>query len=447
LIGAVGALAGDRSSPVVVAIVGEFNAGKSTFINALIGADVAPTGVLPTTAAPHHLMWAPDAFAKILLGPGAGPAERVVAPADLRATLAGIDPATVRRVEIRLPLAFLARVEVLDTPGFNAAPEGHQAIAQQAIEEADIAVWLVDATQAMKRTEREVLEQTARLRVPVQVLINKADRLPPGDLPHVLDLVREGLDTTGLTSWRPPCALSSKLALAGRLGDAAALRASGWESVQALLDEAILARSDELKELTLRRRAARIVGRLISGYEGVAADEQATLVAHDERAHRAARAAAALEQDFDATEARVASALEGPSLTWARDLAMVFVARDPSNASHAARDPVLARYRIDRALTLLAPVLVRQLADLSLGAMNAVDLVPVARAIVRTAAAAASDADEAPQAVRAICRASVATLVERLFARAAASPPDARAGGPLRELRAFAQALQGQSSV
>ena len=48
-------LATDRSSPVVLAVVGEFNAGKSTFINALIGADVAPTGILPTTAALHHL--------------------------------------------------------------------------------------------------------------------------------------------------------------------------------------------------------------------------------------------------------------------------------------------------------------------------------------------------------------------------------------------------------
>src|ERR1019366_9427059 len=44
-----GDLAADRSRPVRLAIVGEFNAGKSTFINALIGADVAPTGVLPTT--------------------------------------------------------------------------------------------------------------------------------------------------------------------------------------------------------------------------------------------------------------------------------------------------------------------------------------------------------------------------------------------------------------
>ena len=55
---ALASLAAERSRPVRVAIVGEFNAGKSTFINALIGADVAPTGVLPTTATLHHLRYA-----------------------------------------------------------------------------------------------------------------------------------------------------------------------------------------------------------------------------------------------------------------------------------------------------------------------------------------------------------------------------------------------------
>ena len=45
--------------------------------------------------------------------------------------------------------------------------------------------------------------------------------------------------------------------LAGKLGDAVALEESGWAAVQTLLDERIVARSDELKERSLRRRAAR----------------------------------------------------------------------------------------------------------------------------------------------------------------------------------------------
>jgi hypothetical protein len=38
-------------------VVGEFNHGKSTFVNALLGESVLATGVTPTTAAIHHLKW------------------------------------------------------------------------------------------------------------------------------------------------------------------------------------------------------------------------------------------------------------------------------------------------------------------------------------------------------------------------------------------------------
>src|SRR5262249_8891722 len=99
------ALATDRQRPLPVAIVGEFNAGKSTLINAIIGADVAPTGVLPTTATLHHLRYAPDPIARILFREGAPRAERIVPIADLRATLASEDAGAIRRVEVLLPIA------------------------------------------------------------------------------------------------------------------------------------------------------------------------------------------------------------------------------------------------------------------------------------------------------------------------------------------------------
>ena len=54
--------------PLLVAVMGEFNAGKSSFVNALRGAEVAPTGVTPTTATVNVLRY------------GAEPAARVVAP-------------------------------------------------------------------------------------------------------------------------------------------------------------------------------------------------------------------------------------------------------------------------------------------------------------------------------------------------------------------------------
>src|SRR5215468_8319241 len=51
-------------------VLGEFNHGKSTFVNALLGADVLPTGITPTTAAINHVVWSekPRARAVLLSG-------------------------------------------------------------------------------------------------------------------------------------------------------------------------------------------------------------------------------------------------------------------------------------------------------------------------------------------------------------------------------------------
>ena len=147
-------LSAERRRPLRLAIVGEFNAGKSTFINALVGAEIAPTGVLPTTATLHHLRYAPDPIARVLFALGHDPPERIVPVSDLRATLKSLDARAVRRVEILLPIPSLTRVEILDTPGFNApdggsAPTGagrsmdgarHAEAARDAFEEADAAI-------------------------------------------------------------------------------------------------------------------------------------------------------------------------------------------------------------------------------------------------------------------------------------------------------------------
>jgi GTP-binding protein EngB required for normal cell division len=437
----VGDLATERSRPVRLAIVGEFNAGKSTFINALIGADVAPTGVLPTTATLHHLRWAPDPFAKILFIDGEEPQERIVALGDLRAALRGIDPATVRRVELRLPLASLVSVEILDTPGFNAPDPRHAHVARSAFEEADAAVWLLDATQAMKQSEREVLDEARRLDLPVQMLVNKADRLGAADLARVMAGVVDALESTKVGSWGPPLALSAKKALASKLGQSGeeALAETGWPAVQALLESQIVARSAELKERALRRRAAALASDLIDAWAARDSADRADAAEQTARAHAAARAATRVERDADVLADRLATSLSPQSAAWARDLDLVFVGRDPETA---ARDPVLARYRVDRAVAAIAPALARALSAI----VPDIDLAPArlaspARAAVRGAAWSAPT--DGATMLSAIAQTAVATLVEHLLGMSVAPPPSTVAAGVLRELSAFRAALGG----
>lgn len=433
----VGELAVERSRPVRVAIVGEFNAGKSTFINAMMGADVAPTGVLPTTATLHHLRYAPDPFARIQYFEG-DVRERIVPSNDLRAALKASDIANVKRVEILMPIASLTRVEILDTPGFNAPDARHTDAARSAFEEADAALWLLDASQPLKQSERRILEEAKAQGLPVQILINKADRLKPDERDQVMGSVLASLADAELPSWSPPIAFSARLALQGRLGDANALAMSGWDAVQHLLDEEILARSDELKERGLRRRAERVVATLLELARGHADEERRQIEAARARAQEFALRAARLEREMEEAAQIAAGALAAPATAWKSDLDVIVTGRE---VTPAESDPVLVRYRADRAVTRIAPALAKVLASLAgttdePGAREG-DLSPMCRGIVRTFAITGDTDAE----LLSLTRSAVASMIERLLELAREERLATNAAGRVAEIEAIGSAL------
>ncbi|MBS2013471.1 MAG: dynamin family protein [Deltaproteobacteria bacterium] len=430
-------LAIERTRPVRVAIVGEFNAGKSTFINAVMGADVAPTGVLPTTATLHHLRYAPDPFARIQFYEG-DVKERLVPSSELRAALKAVDTGNVKRVEICMPIVSLTRVEILDTPGFNAPDPRHTEAARSAFEEADAAVWLLDAGQPLKQSERRILEEAKTAKLPVQILVNKADRLKPDDLSHVMGVVAESLAETGLRSWSEPQAFSARLALEGKLGNADALTKSNWDAVQTILDEQIIGRSDELKERGLRRRGGKVVAGLLDRAREHAEKELAAIETTRARAKDLATRAAKLEREGEEAAQIIAGAIGGAASDWKRDLDVVVTGRD---AAQVDVDPVLARYRVDRAITRLAQPLARVLATIAGGAdtpgATETDLLPITRAVVRAFAAAGGRSD----ALVPLTRSAIASVVEHLLELAGSPPERGRAEGRVAELEAIASAL------
>ncbi|MEO5729124.1 MAG: dynamin family protein [Byssovorax sp.] len=438
LVGALAALSVERERPLRVAVVGEFNAGKSTFLNALLGEDVAPTGVLPTTATLHWVAWAPDPFARILVR---GAQDRVVPHADLKATLGELGEANARvdRVYIYAPIERLKRVEVLDTPGFNAPDPEHLAAARQAFDEAHVAIWLLDATHPMKETERKVLAEIQGLGVPVQILANKADRLKPQEREAVLAHISESLAQVGLASHAAPLAFSARLSLKGRMGDEAALAASGWPEVEALIASEIVDRSDALREAALRRKAARVAVDLAAAAHARAAADREIYRAARDRSEALRMAAARLRREKIAVAAAADRAIEPARRLLTADLRPLGELPEDRQRNDAG----LREYLRERFVARLAEPVVGELARAASGAgAIALDPLPArAAAAVRAVLMGAAAAHDAPAALVERPLDRILEAVVEAFAAAllaASEEPVSEAASAALELRAEA---------
>ena len=249
---AVGRAAEAFDRPLLVAVMGEFNAGKSSFVNALCGADVAPTGVTPTTATINVLRFGATPEARVVHHDGAA---RAIPAADIVAflgTLRDADARDVRMVEIFLPVETLRRVEIVDTPGLNSIRPEHERVARDFLRDADAIVWVFAAGQAAKATEREALALAHAAGKRVVGVLNKIDRAEPGE---VSALVRHVEGTLG-DLVDPVVPFSATLATAAQKAGRAD---PGLAALTAVLEQRFLADARELKRATATAALARFV--------------------------------------------------------------------------------------------------------------------------------------------------------------------------------------------
>ncbi len=140
-------------------VVGEFNHGKSTFVNALLGESVLPVGVTPTTAAIHHLKYSEVPEATVQFASG----RRETIPfGDTRNFAVGGSAHTeeVDFLEVGYPAQLLKeRILLVDTPGVNDLSLQRADITYSYIPRADAVLFLLDAGQILKESERVFLQE------------------------------------------------------------------------------------------------------------------------------------------------------------------------------------------------------------------------------------------------------------------------------------------------
>ncbi len=148
----------------LLVIVGEFNSGKSAFINALLGQRFLTEGATPTTTQIHLLHYG--------------------------------DQVTQHQAEpellvITYPVEWLRDINIVDTPGTNAITQRHQEITEGFLPRADLVLFVTSADRPFSESERLFLERIREWGKKVVVVVNKIDILEDGDVERVLEFVHE----------------------------------------------------------------------------------------------------------------------------------------------------------------------------------------------------------------------------------------------------------------
>lgn len=176
-------------------VLGEFNHGKTTFVNALLGASVLPAGVTPTTAVIHRIRYAETRAARALREDG----DPIEVPFEQLANYVVDGSASkddVSCLEVDYPAPLLEQgVTLVDTPGVNDMNDARSEITYGYIPRSDAVLFLLDAGQILKESERQFIagKLLAGSRDKVLFIVNKMDLLSDEEREEALAYARVNL--------------------------------------------------------------------------------------------------------------------------------------------------------------------------------------------------------------------------------------------------------------
>lgn len=266
--------------PLTIAIMGEFSAGKSTFVNALLGQAVAPMGVLPTTSTINVFRRGPTGGATVHYRDGR---IAMLDPDEVEPFLHGLDDAAasrIRHVEIERTGGRTGEALVVDTPGLNALDAFHEQVAREFLDEADAVVWLFSATRSGAATEAGMLQSLRAGGRQVLGVLNKVDTLDEHEKKELAEYLRDQLGEV-LVEVVPLCARD---ALEHRTGEAKS-GPDPFAAVEHALEQHFLQHARELK----RSLTARRLGEALEAARGAVLEGISALEEHADSALRGVR--------------------------------------------------------------------------------------------------------------------------------------------------------------
>ncbi|HSL24196.1 MAG TPA: dynamin family protein [Vicinamibacterales bacterium] len=238
----------------LLVVVGEFNAGKSAFINALVGGPVLPEGVTPTTAQ------------VTLLKHG----ESV--PVGTRGEVTRDNV-----VVVTASADILRDIHIVDTPGTNAVMREHERLTSEFVPRSDLVLFVTSADRPFTETERAFLEYIREWGKKIVIVINKIDIFhDEGELEEVRRFVEANAQLL-LGTVPEIFPVSARLAIRAKRGDPSHWQASRFEPLERYIRDTL----DQASRLKLKLLNPLGIGvSLTNRYLGLTR-ERLTLLADD----------------------------------------------------------------------------------------------------------------------------------------------------------------------
>ena len=214
----------------LVVVVGEFNAGKSSFINALLNTDKLEEGVTPTTAQINLIRY--------------GKTESVT-PIEQWGQL------------VQLPADLLESISFVDTPGTNAVITEHEVLTRWFLPRADMVLFLSSADRPFSESENKFLQSIRDWGKKTVLILNKIDLLEkPEEREQVINFVRTNAEAA-LKVEIPVIPVSSRLAKKARSNMSQEMwKESGYDALEQFIQD----KMDEKARFTMKMLAALGVG-------------------------------------------------------------------------------------------------------------------------------------------------------------------------------------------
>ena len=196
----------------LLVVAGEFNAGKSAFINALLGQNLLQEGVTPTTSQIFLIKYGEN---------------RQQIPGDR-----GLWVQTA-------PVEMLQKISIVDTPGTNAILREHEALTAEFVPRSDLVLFITSADRPFTESERAFLSQIRDWGKKIVLAVNKIDILgEAAEREQVIAFVKEAANSL-IGEISAVFAVSAKQAQQAKAGQPQLWDASGFEALEQFIHDTL----------------------------------------------------------------------------------------------------------------------------------------------------------------------------------------------------------------